>query len=200
MITDHAKQCNSARQTINKLSIQCRRLRASIKTITQIKQNFCQFFINNQRRKNESFLLRAGWVIENFNVQLHLTLLTFPKLVLLFFAEAFQWFLVEIFWSLKYFGHLSHSCIKTCHETVLSLYFQTFLLKWQLFLVISKTFHSMTEKIYRIGCTFSFLTDLYHNTAWTTAAPLSLAGHVTYHCLFVFHSWNYNIFFRKTDM
>jgi len=39
-------------------------------------------------------------------------------LVLFFFAETF--------WSLKHFGHLSHSCIKTRHNTVFSLYFQTF--------------------------------------------------------------------------
>jgi len=36
----------------------------------------------------------------------------------------------EKFWSLKHFDHLSHSCIKTHHNSVFSLYFQTFSPKW----------------------------------------------------------------------
>jgi len=45
---------------------------------------------------------------------------------LCFFAETFRSFLAETFWSLKHFGHLSHSCVKTRHKSVFSLYFQTF--------------------------------------------------------------------------
>jgi len=48
------------------------------------------------------------------------------------------------FFSLKHFGHLSHSCIKTCHNSVFSLFFQTFWPKWRNFFpVISKTFRSV---------------------------------------------------------
>jgi len=36
-----------------------------------------------------------------------------------FFAETFRSFLVETFWTLKRFGHLSHSCIKTRHNSVI---------------------------------------------------------------------------------
>jgi len=32
---------------------------------------------------------------------------------LFFFAETFQLFFAETFWSLKHFGHLSRSCVKT---------------------------------------------------------------------------------------
>jgi len=36
----------------------------------------------------------------------------------LFFAETFRSSLAETFWSLRHFGHLSHSCIKTHRNTV----------------------------------------------------------------------------------
>jgi len=41
-------------------------------------------------------------------------------------------FLVETFRSflLRHFGHLSHSCVKTHHNSVFSLYFQSFWPKW----------------------------------------------------------------------
>jgi len=46
----------------------------------------------------------------------------------------FRWnisvILAEIVWSLKHFGLLSHSCIKTHHRSVFSLYFETLWLKW----------------------------------------------------------------------
>jgi len=42
----------------------------------------------------------------------------------LFFAETFRSFL------LRHFGHLSHSCIETCHNSVFSLFLQTFWPKW----------------------------------------------------------------------
>ena len=38
-------------------------------------------------------------------------------------------FFAETFWSLKYFGHLSHSCIETRHNCIFSLDFQ-FWSKW----------------------------------------------------------------------
>jgi len=40
------------------------------------------------------------------------------QVVLLFFAETVRSFFVETFWSLKHFGHLSHSCIKTHYHSV----------------------------------------------------------------------------------
>jgi len=43
-----------------------------------------------------------------------------------FFAEAFWSFFADTFWLLKHFGYLSHGCIKTHHNSVFSLYFQTF--------------------------------------------------------------------------
>jgi len=36
----------------------------------------------------------------------------------MFFSETFRSFLAETFWSLKHFGHLSHSYIKTRHKSV----------------------------------------------------------------------------------
>jgi len=61
--------------------------------------------------------------------------------MLFFFAETFRSFL------LKHFGHLSHSCIETHHITVFfSLNFQNSDQNDLVFLVISKTFWSMTEK------------------------------------------------------
>jgi len=36
----------------------------------------------------------------------------------LFFSETFGSFLAETNWSLKHFGHLSHSCSKTHHNSV----------------------------------------------------------------------------------
>jgi len=39
-------------------------------------------------------------------------------------------FFTKTFWSLKHFSHLSQSCSKTCHNSVFSLYFQTFWPKW----------------------------------------------------------------------
>ena len=35
-----------------------------------------------------------------------------------------------LFFLLNHFSHLSHSCSKTCHNSVFSLYFQTFWPKW----------------------------------------------------------------------
>jgi len=51
----------------------------------------------------------------------------------------------EKFWSLKHFGHLSHSGITTRRSSVFSLYFQTF---WNdlILLVILKSFRFVTEK------------------------------------------------------
>jgi len=37
-----------------------------------------------------------------------------------FFSETFWSFSAEIFWPLKHFSHLSHSCIKTRHKSVLA--------------------------------------------------------------------------------
>ena len=68
------------------------------------------------------------------------------KLSYFFFAEHFGHFLLRHFGHLKHFGHLSHSCVKTHRNSVFSLYFQTFWLKWQFFSVISKSFQSMTDK------------------------------------------------------
>jgi len=49
--------------------------------------------------------------------------------------------------SLRHFGHLSHSCIETRHCSISNLYFQTFWPKWlNFFRSIQKTFRSMTEK------------------------------------------------------
>ena len=52
--------------------------------------------------------------------------------------------------SLKHFSHLSHSCIKTCHNSVFSLYFQTFWPKWLNFFLSFKNVsvydRKMTEK------------------------------------------------------
>jgi len=41
-------------------------------------------------------------------------------------------FFAETFWLLRCFGHLSHSYVKTCHSSAhyISLYLQTFWLKW----------------------------------------------------------------------
>jgi len=39
-------------------------------------------------------------------------------------------FFAKTFWSLKHFGHLSRSCIKTRRNSVFRLYFQTFWPKW----------------------------------------------------------------------
>ena len=47
-----------------------------------------------------------------------------------FFAETFRPFLAETFWSLKHFDHLSNSGIESRHNSVFSLYFQTFWPKW----------------------------------------------------------------------
>jgi len=54
-----------------------------------------------------------------------------PTAFLLFFRWDIRSIFAETFWPLKHVGHLSHSCIKTRHITVLvSLYFQTFWPKW----------------------------------------------------------------------
>jgi len=49
-----------------------------------------------------------------------------PSCEAVFFAETFRSFFAETFWSLTYFDHLSHSCVKTHHKIFFSLYFQTF--------------------------------------------------------------------------
>ena len=48
----------------------------------------------------------------------------------LFFAETIRSFFAEKFWSLKHFGHLSHSCIKTSCNRFFSSYFYTFWPNW----------------------------------------------------------------------
>ena len=58
----------------------------------------------------------------------------FKAYQLCFFTETFWLFLAETFWSLKNFGHLVHSCIKTCCNSVYGLYFQAFWPKWFNFL------------------------------------------------------------------
>jgi len=49
------------------------------------------------------------------------------------------------FFALKHFGHLSHGCIKTCHESAFWPIFWNVLteMTW-IYSVISKTFQSMT--------------------------------------------------------
>jgi len=65
----------------------------------------------------------------------------------LFFAETFRSYLAEEFWSLKHFGRLSHSSIKTRRNRVFSPIFSAILTEMALiFSVISKSFWSMTEK------------------------------------------------------
>jgi len=82
-----------------------------------------------------------------------------------FSTETFQSFLAETFLSLKHFGHLSHSCHKTCHKSVFSLYFQTFWLKWLIFFAaISNTLRAVEAwpnlhrgKTYGIGTNWTFV-------------------------------------------
>jgi len=40
------------------------------------------------------------------------------SILVFLFAETFRSFFAVAFWSLKHFGHLSHSCIKTSHNRV----------------------------------------------------------------------------------
>jgi len=49
---------------------------------------------------------------------------------LCFFTETLWLFLGATFWSLKIFGHLVYSSIKTCCNSVFILYFQAFKQKW----------------------------------------------------------------------
>ena len=47
----------------------------------------------------------------------------------------------------RHFGHLSHSCIKTCHNSVFSLHFQTFWPKWlNFFWSFKKRLSLLTKK------------------------------------------------------
>jgi len=50
--------------------------------------------------------------------------LTMVAGVCFFFAETFRSFLAETFWSLKHFGNLSHSCVKTRHKSVFTFSFK----------------------------------------------------------------------------
>jgi len=36
----------------------------------------------------------------------------------IFFAEVFRTFFAETFWSLRHCSHLSHSCMKTCRNSI----------------------------------------------------------------------------------
>jgi len=79
-----------------------------------------------------------------------------------FFAKAFRSFLAERFWSLKHFGHLSHTCInlKLTTKVFFSLYVEAFWLKsLNFFSVISKAFQSMTKK----SCLWSKFTSFQAN-------------------------------------
>jgi len=70
----------------------------------------------------------------------------------LYFPAFFRWDISVIFcWSVlatKHFGHLSHSCIKTCHNSVFQPIFSSILTEMtEFFSVISKTFWSMIKKL-----------------------------------------------------
>jgi len=62
-----------------------------------------------------------------------------------FFTETFCLFLAETFWSLKHFSRLSHSCIKTCCNSVFCL-FRASDRNDLIFLSFWKRFSLMTKK------------------------------------------------------
>ena len=70
----------------------------------------------------------------------------------IFSLTHFGHFVAETFWSLKDFGHLSHSCIKTRRNSVFSLYFQTFWPKWLIFFGHFKNI-SVCDRIKQLGWT-----------------------------------------------
>ena len=135
--------------------------------------------------------IRVHWIQEKFlkimsktawqktqykTINCILFLVAFVVVSCFFFAETFRSFFADTFWSLKHFGHLSHSCVKTCCNSVYNLYFQTSWAKWlghfkkilvydwNKTQVASITFHSLLKQGFQ---TFLPEGDIsYYTTVW----------------------------------
>ena len=137
----------------------------------------------------------AIWYIRNYFLLLHIFQTTsvnekwgqpwliqpqsFPKQVsgwICFFAETFRSFFVETFWSLIHFGHLSHSCIKTHHNSVFSLYIQTLRPKWLNFFRPFQRRFSVWPKKNRFECFCMLCSCNWKDEIWNKFSILNLLG------------------------
>jgi len=97
--------------------------------------NWCVYFAIQQRKSvsvSLSFTLIRFLFGGNSVVGLSSVIKVWSRIwqILVKISYPICFLFVETFWSLKYFGHLSQSCVKARQNSVFCLYFPTFWPKW----------------------------------------------------------------------